>query len=167
MRDAMRDRINAALKEAKAGDNKLRSATLRLIQTAVKDREAAARESGKDGVDDSEIVEILNKMIRQRDLSAEEFEQSGQLDLVDQERAEQAILREFLPRQLSEKEMQALCATTIKDIDAHGLRDIGRCMSELKARYPGQMDFVQASCLVKDMLRSGKLASGDTSEEEE
>jgi uncharacterized protein YqeY len=154
MREAMRDRINAALKAAQDEGDKRRCATLRLVQTAVKDREAAARENGKDGVNENEVVEILQKMIRQRETSAVEFESGGQLDLAEQERVEQDIIREFLPVQLSDEEMRSICAETVKEIDAHGLRDIGRCMSELKSRYPGQMDFVQASCLVKDMLRA-------------
>lgn len=153
MRDVMRERINAALKAAQKQGDKRRCATLRLVQTAVKDREAAARENGKDGVSADEVVEILQKMIRQRDLSAQEFEDSGQVDLAEQERVEQQIIKEFLPEKLSEDEMRSLCEATVKEIDAHGLRDIGRCMTELKSRYPGQMDFVQASCLVKDMLR--------------
>jgi uncharacterized protein YqeY len=154
MRDDLRERINVALKSAQEEGDKRRCATLRLIQTAVKDRETSARENGKDGVGDNDVIEILQKMIRQRETSAEEFETGGQLDLVEQERVEQQIIREFLPVQLTEDEMRELCEATVKDIDAHGLRDIGRCMSELKTRYPGKMDFVQASCLVKDLLRS-------------
>jgi uncharacterized protein YqeY len=154
MRKEMRDRINAALKAAQDDGDKRRCATLRLVQTAVKDREAAARENGKDGVNETEVIDILQKMIRQRESSAVEFESGGQLDLAEQERIEQDIIREFLPVQLSEEEIRSVCEETVKDIDAHGLRDIGRCMSELKSRYPGQMDFVQASCVVKDMLRA-------------
>ncbi|MET1411825.1 GatB/YqeY domain-containing protein [Roseibium sp. HPY-6] len=154
MRDDLRERINAALKVAQEDGDKRRCATLRLIQTAVKDRETAARENGKDGVGDTEVIEILQKMIRQREISAEEFESGGQLDLVEQERVEQEIIREFLPVQLSDEEIRSLCEATVKEIDAHGLRDIGRCMSELKSRYPGKMDFVQASCFVKEMLRA-------------
>ncbi|WP_298986517.1 GatB/YqeY domain-containing protein [uncultured Roseibium sp.] len=159
----MRDRINAALKAAQDDGNKRRCATLRLVQTAVKDREAAARENGKDGVSEPDVVEILQKMIHQRESSAVEFESSGQLDLAEQERVEQEIIREFLPAQLSDEEVRAICEETVKDIDAHGLRDIGRCMSELKTRYPGKMDFVQASCVVKDMLRTN--GSGATAAE--
>ncbi len=162
MRDVMRERINAALKAAQDEGDKRRCATLRLVQTAVKDREAAARENGKDGVNETEVIEILQKMIRQRETSAEEFESSGQLDLAEQEREEQEIIREFLPVQLSDEEMQKICEETVKDIDAHGLRDIGRCMNELKSRYPGKMDFVQASCLVKDMLRADGGEHGST-----
>lgn len=155
MRDVMRDRINSALKAAQENGDKRRSATLRLVQTAVKDRETAARDNGRDGVSAEEVVEILQKMIRQRDQSAREFEDSGQVELAEQERAEQAIVREFLPEQFSHDEMLTVCEATLKEIDAQGLRDIGRCMNELKTRYPGQMDFVQASCLVKDLLRQG------------
>ncbi len=154
MRDELRERIGSALKTAQEDGDKRRCATLRLIQTAVKDREAAARDNGKDGVGETQVIEILQKMIRQRETSAEEFETSGQLDLAEQERVEQQIIREFLPVQLSDEEIRSLCEETVKDIDAHGLRDIGRCMSELKSRYPGKMDFVQASCFVKEMLRS-------------
>jgi len=167
MRKEMRDRINTALKAAQDSGDKRRCATLRLVQTAVKDREAAARENGKDGVNEHEVIEILQKMIHQRETSAVEFESGGQLDLAEQERTEQEIIREFLPEQLSDEEIRSICEETVKDIDAHGLRDIGRCMSELKSRYPGKMDFVQASCVVKDMLRtdsSGKTASGGSDE---
>ncbi len=165
MRTAMRERINVALKAAQDNGDKRRCATLRLVQTAVKDREAAARENGKDGVNEIEVVEILQKMIRQREASAVEFESGGQLDLAEQERTEQDIIREFLPVQLSEDEVRTICEETVKEIDAQGLRDIGRCMSELKTRYPGQMDFVQASCVVKDMLRTdGNDKTGNGSE---
>lgn len=163
MREAMRDRINAAVKAARDEGDKRRCTTLRLVQTAVKDRETAARENGKDGVNDNEVIEILQKMVRQRETSALEFEIGGQLDLAEQERAEQEIIREFLPAQLSDDETKAVCQETVKEINARGLRDIGRCMSELKSRYPGQMDFVQASCFVKDMLRGegdGSSAKG-------
>ncbi len=155
MRDVMRDRINSALRAAQDAGDKRRCATLRLVQTAVKDRESAARENGKDGINEDEVIDILQKMVRQRDESAADFENSGKLDLAEQERTEQAIIREFLPEQLSEDEVRSACEETVREIEAHGLRDIGRCMSELKSRYPGQMDFVQASCVMRDMLRNG------------
>ncbi|WP_425280888.1 GatB/YqeY domain-containing protein [Roseibium denhamense] len=158
----MREKINTALKAAQDAGDKRKCATLRLVQTAVKDREAAARENGKDGVAEPEVIEILQKMVRQREDSAGEFESGGQLDLAEQERAEQEIIRELLPHQISEETMKTLCEETLQEIGAHGLRDIGRCMNELKSRYPGQMDFVQASCVVKDMLRA-EAASQDAS----
>ncbi|TYC55711.1 GatB/YqeY domain-containing protein [Rhodobacterales bacterium] len=164
MSEAMRDRISAALKKAQDEGDKRKSATLRLVQTAVKDREAAARENGKDGVKEEEVIEILQKMVRQREVSAAEFESGGQLDLAEQEREEQKIIRDLLPVQLTNEETRAICEETVKEIDAHGLRDISRCMNELKSRYTGQMDFVQASCFVKDMLRSDASAERKASD---
>lgn len=161
----MREKINVALKQAQEAGEKRRIATLRLIQTALKDRDVAARDSGRDGVADEEVIDILEKMVRQRDVSAQEFEQSGQLDLAEQERAESDIIREFLPRKLDEAKIRSICEEIVRDIGAHGLRDIGRCMSELKARYPGKMDFVQASCVVKDLLRSDGSRDADTPSE--
>jgi uncharacterized protein YqeY len=162
MRDVMRDRINSALRAAQDAGDKRRCATLRLVQTAVKDRESAARENGKDGINGDEVIDILQKMVRQRDESSADFENSGKLDLAEQERTEQAIIREFLPEQLSEDEVRSACEETVRDIVAHGLRAFGRCRNELTSRYPGQMDFVQASCVMRDMLRNGNNDNAGT-----
>jgi len=158
----MREKINAALKAAKSNDDKRRILTLRLMQTAINDREAAARENGRDGLPDTDVLEILHKMVSQRETAAKEFEENGQLDRAEEERAERSIISEFLPAQIDDAELRAICEATVRDIDAHGLRDIGRCMTTLKQRYPGQMDFVQASCVVKDMLKSGNGAADQT-----
>lgn len=150
----MRDRINTALREAVDRDDKRRAATLRLVQAAIKDRDARARELGQDGVPEDEVLDILNKMVGQRDRSIRDYEEAGQLDLAEQEREEAAIIREFLPKQFDEAAMKSACEDVVRDIKAKGLRDMGRCMSALKERYPGQMDFVRASCVVKDLLRA-------------
>lgn len=150
----MRERIDAALQDAVENDDKRRAATLRLVLAAIKDRDARSRELGHDGVPDAEILEILNKMVRQREASVRDFEESGQLDLAEQEREEMLVIHEFLPRQFDERAMQNACEDIVRDINAKGLRDMGRCMSALKERYPGQMDFVRASCVVKDLLRT-------------
>ncbi|WP_083206065.1 GatB/YqeY domain-containing protein [Stappia indica] len=150
----MRERIDAALQDAVESDDKRRAATLRLMLAAIKDRDARSRELGHDVVPDAEIREILNKMLRQRESSVRDFEEAGQLELASQEREEMAVIHEFLPRQFDERAMQNACEDVVRDINARGLRDMGRCMSALKERYPGQMDFVRASCVVKDLLRS-------------
>lgn len=150
----MRDDISASLKDALEAGDKRRAATLRLILTAIKDREAAARDGGRDGITDEEVHQFLKRMLAQREESRQAYEEAGQVDLAVQEEEESQIIREFLPRQMGEDEMRRICAETIADIEAQGLRDIGRCMNSLKERYPGQMDFVQASCLVKDLLRT-------------
>ncbi|MBA5777881.1 GatB/YqeY domain-containing protein [Stappia sp. F7233] len=150
----MREAINAALQRAVAEGKKGRAATLRLIQATIRDRDAQAREAGGEGVGDDDVLEILHKMLKQREQSTREYEEAGQVGLAEQEREESDIIREFLPRQLSEKEVRGICEEVVRDINAHGLRDMGRCMNALKQRFPGQMDFTQASCVVKDLLRT-------------
>lgn len=127
---------------------------LRLILAAVRDRDAKAREMGRDGISNEEFLDILRKMLRQREETLREYEEAGRLDLAEQEREEMEIIREFLPRQFDEKEVRDVCENVVRDINAHGLRDMGRCMNALKQRYPGKMDFARASCVVKDLLKA-------------
>lgn len=149
----MRELITKALRDAELAGNKRRLSMLRLIQTAISDRDAAARDGGRDGVSEEEILDIMQKMLKQRELSAAEFEEAGQLETAADERAEIEVIRDFLPKRIGEDEMRCLCEELVQDINAEGLRDIGRCMSELKAKYPNQMDFVKASCVMRDLLR--------------
>ncbi|MBB4301107.1 hypothetical protein GGD81_000122 [Rhodobium orientis] len=149
----MREAIQAALKDAMKSQQKRRVATLRLISAAIKDRDIAARSQGKDAVGDDEILQILAKMVKQREESARIYEEAGRLELSEEEREEIEIISEFLPRQLSEEETRAVCAGVIAEIGASGLRDMGKTMSALKERYPGQMDFSKASGIVKEQLQ--------------
>jgi uncharacterized protein YqeY len=148
----MRDAITAALKEAMLKQDRRRTSTLRLISAAIKDRDIAARSTGRDRVSDDEILEILTRMIRQRQESAKAYEEGNRLDLAEEEREEIAIIRTFLPQQLNDAELKSACAETVKQTGAAGLRDIGKCMQVLKSRYPGQMDFGKASTVVKGLL---------------
>jgi uncharacterized protein YqeY len=148
----MRDEISAALKQAMLDQDKRRTSTLRLISAAIKDRDIAARGAGRDPVSRDEIVEILTRMIRQRQESALAYEEGNRLDLAEQEREEIGIIQSFLPKQLDEAQLHSVCAEAVKQTGANGLRDIGKCMQALKARYPDRMDFGKASSLVKGML---------------
>ncbi|WP_210325941.1 GatB/YqeY domain-containing protein [Oricola nitratireducens] len=148
----MRDAIQAALKDAQKSQDKCRVSTLRLICAAVKDRDIANRSNGKDPVSDEEISEILTKMVKQRRESAETYEQAGRLELADQERQESAVILEFLPKQMCEEEVEQACENVVRETGAEGLRDVGKCMSTLKERFSGQMDFSKASGLVKSIL---------------
>jgi len=148
----MRDEIHAALKEATLKQDRRRMSTLRLICAAIKDRDIAARGAGNDRVGNDDILEILAKMIRQRIESARAYEDGGRLELAEQELEEIDIIKSFLPRQLDEAEMHTVCAEAIREIGASGLRDMGKCMSTLKSRYPGRMDFGKASSIVKERL---------------
>jgi uncharacterized protein len=149
----MRERFIAALKDATLKQERLRMTTLRLVNAAIKDRDIAARTAGRDPVSDDEILEILGKMIKQRLESTRIYEEASRLDLAEQERQEMKIIKEFLPQQLDEDEMNAVCAEAIEATGSNGLRDIGKCMAALKARYAGRMDFGKASKLVKERLQ--------------
>ena len=148
----MRERINAALKQATLDQDKRRASTLRLIGAAIKDRDIAARGAGKDPVSEDGITEILLKMIKQRLESARLYQEGNRPDLADQEREEILIIKAFLPEQLDDAQVKSVCAEAITLTGAHGLRDMGKCMQALKARYPGRMDFGKASTVVKGML---------------
>ena len=148
----MRDHINAALKDAMLSQDKRRVSTLRLISAAIKDREIAARTAGRDPINDSDITEILMKMIKQRIESARLYEEGNRLDLAEQEREEMAIIKSFLPEQLDDDQVRSVCAETVKKTGAAGLRDMGKCMQALKSRYAGRMDFGKASAVVRNLL---------------
>ncbi|WP_299860599.1 GatB/YqeY domain-containing protein [uncultured Hoeflea sp.] len=149
----MRERFAETLKDAIRAKDMRRVSTLRLIQAAVKDRDIANRGTGKDPVSDDEILQILTKMIKQREESASIYEENARLELAQQERDEIAIIRQFLPKQLPEEEVRELCASVINETGAQGLRDMGKCMNVLKQRYPGQMDFSKACGMVKGLLQ--------------
>ncbi len=149
----MREEIHATLKQAMKSQEKRRVTTLRLINAAIKDRDIAARGQGKDAVSDDEILQILSKMVKQREESAHIYEEAGRLELAEEEREEIGIISEFLPKQLSEDEIRSACAGIVAELDAHGLRDMGRTMAALKERYAGQMDFGKASGMVKELLQ--------------
>jgi len=149
----MRDQIAQALKAALKTQDKRRTGTLRLIQAAIQDRDIAHRGAGKDPVTDEEILQILSKMVKQREESAKAFEEGGRAELAAQERDEIAIIKDFLPKQLGDEAVHQACRQVIDEIGADGLRDMGRCMAVLKEKYPGKMDFSKASGLVKDMLK--------------
>ncbi len=149
----MREVFAAQLKDAMKGGDKRRISTIRLIQAAIKDRDIAARTAGKGPVNDEEIMQILAKMVKQRDESARIYEEANRLELAAQEREEIEVIKSFLPKQLGEDEVRQLCAKVITDVGADGLRDMGKCMAALKERYPGQMDFGKASGVVKTLLQ--------------
>ncbi|WP_158045144.1 GatB/YqeY domain-containing protein [Skermanella pratensis] len=148
-----RSRLNEALKEAMRSKNQRAVSTLRLILAALKDRDIAARGRGiTDGIDEDEILSMLQTMIKQRREAIALYEQGGRLELAEQEREEIGIIETFLPKQFSEDEIRSAVDTVIKDIGATGIKDMGRTMAELRTRYAGQMDFGKASGFVKAAL---------------
>ena len=149
----IRDTLAHSLKESLKAKDVRRTSTVRLIQTAIKDRDIANRGTGKDPVSDDEIMQILMKMIKQRDESAKIYAENDRPQLAAQEREEIDIIKSFMPEQLPEEKVRELCAAVISETGAQGLRDMGKCISTLKERYSGQMDFGKASGVVKDLLK--------------
>ncbi len=130
-----------------------RLSTLRLIHAAIKDRDIAARsEDNAEGVNDTEILSILGKMIKQRQDSATAYEEAGRIELAEREQAESDVIREFLPKQLSDADVQAAISAAITETGASSIRDMGKIMGVLKARYAGQMDFGKVGAQVKASL---------------
>jgi uncharacterized protein YqeY len=149
----LRARIGAGLKEAMREKDAARLSTLRLINAAIKDQDIAARGDGKpEGVDDAAVLAILGKMVKQRHESARAYEEGGRLELAEKERAEIGIIEGFLPRQLDDDEVAAAIDAAIAETGAAGLRDMGRVMAALKAKYTGQMDFGAVGPMVKTRL---------------
>jgi uncharacterized protein len=155
----MRDRINSAMKDALKSGEKRRLSTLRLVNAAIKDRDIAARvddkgqATGRDRINDAEILGLLQKMIKQRREAIDTFRHAERSDLVEQETAEIAVIEEFLPQQMGEEETRSAVAAVVAELGASGLKDMGRVMATLKERYTGQMDFGKASTAVKDLLK--------------
>jgi uncharacterized protein YqeY len=149
----LRDRLNENLKGAMKAREQKRVSTLRLVLAALKERDIANRsEESHAGVGDDDILTLMSKMIRQREESASVYENGGRPELAAGEREEIAIIREFLPRQMSEEEMRAAAEAAITETDAASPKDMGRVMAALKQRYAGQMDFGRAGAIVKDLL---------------
>ena len=149
----MRTRINSALKSAMKDKDQTRTSTLRLIIAAIKEREIAAR-GGDDAAElgEEDVTAILSKMVKQREESARAYEEGERPELAKQERDEIKIIREFLPKPLSEDEQDAAVAKAIKEVGADSLKDMGKVMGVLKSRYNGRMDFARAGAAVKTAL---------------
>lgn len=149
----MRETIGQALKIALKAQDKRRTSTLRLINAAIQDRDISNRGVGKDPVSDDDILQILAKMVKQREELAKAFEDGNRLELAAQEREEIEIIREFLPKQMDDAAVKKAVADAVAETGAEGLRDMGRVMNLLKERFTGQMDFSKAGAIVKASLQ--------------
>jgi hypothetical protein len=148
------DQINEDLKTAmKARDSKVKISTLRLINAAIKDRDIAERSADRcSGLSNDDVLAILTKMVKQREDAAKTYEEAGRIELAEQERVEIDVIKEYLPRQMDEAEIEAAVGEVISELDAEGLKDMGKCMGALKSRYAGAMDFGKAGAKVKAAL---------------
>ena len=149
----LREQVTEALKDAMRAGDKESVSTLRMILAGIKDKDIAARPSGKtDGIGDPEILSLLQSMVKQRRESVALYRQGGRQDLVDKEEGEIVVIERFLPKQMTPAEVDAAIASVIAETGAASIKDMGRVMSALKARYSGQMDFSAAGPAVKAKL---------------
>ena len=148
----IRDDIKAALVTAMKGGDKARTGTIRLVQAAIKNRDIELRGSDKAPEDDLLVTEVLQKMIKQRRESIDLYEKGGRKELADAERAEVAVIEDFLPQQMNEAEAGTAIDAIIAETGASSVKDMGRVMAVLKERHAGQMDLAKASGLVKARL---------------
>ena len=149
----LRDDINNALKEAMKAGEARRVSTLRLINAAILVRETSGAE--RVTLSDPEILDVMGKMIKQRQESLDIYEKAGRSELAAQERDEIAIISGYLPKQLSDIEAGEAISGLIKELEAATLKDMGRTMAALKERFAGRMDFSKASAQVKKLLGGG------------
>lgn len=149
----LRDQINDALKQAMKAKDERKVSTLRLVNSTLKNADIEARGQGKGPLTDVEVLSVLQKMIKQRQESAELYEKGGRPELAGRERDEIAVISAYLPRQMSEQEMRAAIVTAIQETGAAGMKDMGKVVGALKAKHAGAMDFAKASGMVKDMLK--------------
>ena len=150
---SLRERLSTSLKEAMRAKDATRLMTLRLINAAIKDRDIDARAEGNEtGVPDHILLAILSKMVKQRQESARAYEEGGRLELAEQELSEITIVEEFLPRQLTAEETERVIADAIAESGANSIRDMGKVMGVLKAKYTGQLDFGKVGGFLREQL---------------
>lgn len=149
----LRARFTETLRDSMKARNERSVGTVRLIMAALKDRDIAARGKGNhDGISDDEIAQMLQSMIKTRRESITLYEQGGRIELAEQEREEIAIIETFLPKQMSDDDVAAAIKAAIAEIGATGIKDMGKVIGALKAKFTGKMDFAKASAAVKQLL---------------
>ena len=151
---SLRAKINDDLKAAmKAGDKRKVSA-LRLMNAAIKDKDINSRTDGHDSLltADPGLIDLFAKMVKQRQESLEIYEKAGRDELATQEREEIQIIQGYMPKQLSDEEVKSVIAAVIKDVGATSVKDMGKVMGALKAKYSGQMDFAKTGAVIKGLL---------------
>ncbi len=149
----MRDKLKLAMNEAMRAKNSKALATLRLILAALKDRDIAIRSKDQgDGIDEAEILQMLQTMVKQRRESINMYEKGGRLELAEGERDEITVIEQFLPCQMNENQIIEAVSSILIELDANCLKNMGGVMAALRQRYVGQMDFSKASVIVKKKL---------------
>jgi uncharacterized protein YqeY len=148
----LRDDINDAVKGAMKAKDERKLGTLRMVNSTIKNADIEARGQGKPPLSDAELLSVLQKMIKQRQEAVELYEKGGRAELAAQEREEIAVISAYLPKQMSDDEVKAAIGTVVAETGAAGIKDMGKVIGSLKAKYAGQMDFAKASAFVKAAL---------------
>jgi uncharacterized protein YqeY len=152
---ALRDRISEDTKTAMKAKDSVKVSTLRLVSAAIKDRDIAARSSDRcGGIDDSEIMSLLAKMLKQREESAKTYEENARPELAEREITEMEIIRAYMPTPLTDEEVEAAVAKIVDESGATCLKDMGKIMNSLKSDYAGRIDMGKAGKIVKSHLTS-------------
>lgn len=148
----MREQFSEGLKTALKARDQRRTATLRAITAAIQDKDIAIRLENRGPATNEEILTIIQKMVKQREESFAIYAQAGRADLATVEKEEIDILNEFLPKGLTEEEIEAAIGAAIVTSGAEGAKDMGKVIAQLKADYPGRIDFGKASGKVRSIL---------------
>lgn len=148
-----REEFSEKLKKSQKSKDTIAISTIRLILAALKDRDIAVREKGNSqGVEDADILQMLQSMIKQRHESSKTYSDAGRCDLAEREEAEIDVIRDFMPKQLSDQEVEAVIVDIMKGIGAESIKDMGKIMAVLKSDYAGQIDMGKAGGIAKDKL---------------
>ena len=149
---SLKKQIDEKLNQALKAKDKSKYPTLRLVVSAIKDAEIAARTKGQKEMSDSDIMGILKKMIKQRNESCEVYKKAGRNELLENETKEIEVISNFLPKQLSEEETKKLCQEAIKSSGASSMKDMGKVMGILKLKHADTLDFSKVSSIIKKIL---------------
>ncbi len=149
----IRETLSNAQKDAMKAKDTARLSTVRLILAGIKDKDIANRGLGKEQASEDEILQLLAKMIKQREESVKIYIDGGRPELADKEREEIVVIQGFMPEQLSEEKVREICVAVVAELGAQGLKDMGKCVAALRERYAGQMDFAKASAILKELLK--------------
>jgi uncharacterized protein len=154
MNMSLRDQLTADMKDAMKSGDKRKLATIRLMNAAIKDKDINSRTDGHDSekISDAAIMDVLAKMVKQRQDSIAAFDAGGRAELAQQEREEMAVIQSYMPKQMSDDEAKTAVAGVIAAVGATSVKDMGKVMAELKAKYSGQMDMGKAGGVVKALL---------------
>ena len=148
----LRDNINNAMKDAMKARDERRVSTLRMMNAAIKNADIEARGQGKEPLNEADLMSLFQKMIKQRQESADLYDKGARPELAAAERSEIEIITAYLPKQMSDAEAGSAISSLLQEINAETMKDMGRAMAALKERFAGKMDFGKASGKIKELL---------------